>query len=51
MTSATPANGSFFECEQIVRTDKAGRIARIEHVDLPGQLEALSKFKALLGSG
>ncbi len=39
-----------FRCEQIVRTDDAGLIARIEHVDLPGQLAGLSKFRALFES-
>jgi len=37
-----------FRCEQLIEIDDLGRIARIEHVDLPGQVEALSEFKTLL---
>jgi hypothetical protein len=40
-----------FRCEQIVQTGHTGRITGIGHVDLPGQLEVLPKFKALFESG
>lgn len=37
-----------FRCEQIIDVNQSGRIVRIEHLDLPGQREALAEFKALL---
>ncbi|WP_430451673.1 hypothetical protein [Rhodopirellula europaea] len=36
-----------FRCQQIVDVDETGKIACISHCDLPGQVEALSKFKKL----
>lgn len=36
-----------FQCRQIVEVDDEGRIRRIEHLDLPGQREALAAFKRL----
>jgi hypothetical protein len=38
-----------FRCEQIVEIDEQDRIIRIEHHDLPGQLEALAAFRRLAG--
>lgn len=37
-----------FRSEQIVEVNERGEIVRIEHVDLPGQVEALAEFKKLL---
>jgi len=34
-----------FECQQVIEVDDDGRIARIEHIDLPGQRESLSEFR------
>ncbi len=39
-----------FRCEQLVDVDELGKIMRIEHVDLPGQLDALREFKTRLMS-
>jgi hypothetical protein len=38
-------------CEQRISVDDAGRIARIEHIDLPGERERLCAFKAACGLG
>lgn len=37
-----------FQCEQIINVGESEKIVRIEHCDLPGQVEALSEFKQLL---
>jgi hypothetical protein len=37
-----------FRCEQLIALDESGRIVSIEHLDLPGQMEALAEFKELL---
>jgi len=37
-----------FRCEQLIEVDDLGRIVRIAHVDLPGQVEALNEFKRSL---
>ena len=34
-----------FRCEQLIEIDDIGRITSIEHIDLPGQVEALAEFK------
>ncbi|QEG01443.1 hypothetical protein Mal15_55190 [Stieleria maiorica] len=34
-----------FRCEQVVEIGERGKIVRIEHIDLPGQTEALAEFK------
>jgi hypothetical protein len=36
-------------CEQRLAFDEAGKICRIEHVDLPGEREALAAFFARVG--
>jgi hypothetical protein len=38
-----------FKCQQVIEVDDDGRITRIEHVDLPGQREALSEFMQQIG--
>lgn len=35
-----------FKCKQHVEFDSAGLICRIEHVDLPGEREALAAFRS-----
>jgi hypothetical protein len=37
-----------FRCQQLVDVDPRGKIVRIEHLDLPGQLAALAQFKRRL---
>ena len=37
-----------FRCEQLVPLDDSEMIVEIQHVDLPGQPEALAEFKRLL---
>jgi hypothetical protein len=37
-----------FKCEQMIEISESGEIFRIEHLDLPGQLEALAEFKKSL---
>lgn len=37
------------ECEQVLWSDAAGLIGRIEHVDLPGEREKLMAFLASVG--
>jgi hypothetical protein len=38
-----------FQCRQIVEVGGDGRIVRIEHVDLPGQREALAEYRRRFG--
>ena len=38
-----------FRCRQRIEVDGQGRIGRIEHVDLPGQREALAEFVRVTG--
>jgi hypothetical protein len=33
-----------FQCQQVIEIDDDGKITRIQHVDLPGQREALTEF-------
>ena len=40
-----------FRCEQLVRLDESGKIVSIEHIDLPGQLGGLAKFRKLVADG
>lgn len=39
-----------FRCEQRVEINDSGLISRIEHVDLPGQRDALSEFQKSLSA-
>ena len=40
-----------FRCHQLIQIDKAGKIAKIQHVELPGQLAALESFKRKVAAG
>lgn len=38
-----------FECRQVIDLNDAGLITAIEHIDLPGQREALEEFRRRMG--
>ena len=39
-------NRMTFRCDQEISVDESGMIVRIQHVDLPGQREALEQFRS-----
>ncbi len=39
-----------FRCDQRIEVNHRGEIVRIEHMDLPGQMEALAAFRKLMAN-